>query len=217
MQENPAHVHSHHPSNVHSKTGMPIAPNGRIARTSNGMEDMDAFFAGSPASIPPLQRAKRISQTLEEQEEYVEEDDDNEEDLGQTASYAGQGRISNATSRALTSDEEEEQYEHQRGDTSRDQEQEYEEEEYSRNNITGVSSVHRGRRQSGRSDMYAGEISVVEEDEYDVYAEDDGGTKTMSLEGSKHILSIEPSHHKLSLNCVVYCRLFLQQEQPYYR
>ena len=170
---------------------MPIAPNGRIARTSDGMEDMDAFFAGSPASIPPLQRAKRISQILEEQEEY--EEDDHDEELDQTAAYAGRGRISNATSRALASDEEEQRFENDGGAASGGPEQDYEEEEYSRNNITGVSSVHRGRRQSGRSDMYAGEITVVEQDEYDIYAEDDGGTKTMSLEGSKSIFSIELS------------------------
>lgn len=168
-----------------SKTGMPIAPNGRIARTSDGMEDMDAFFAGNPASIPPLQRAKRISQILEEQEEYEDEEEQN-----QTANYNGRGSVSAATSRR-TVVEEEEEYE-EVSEEEEDQvlsgdEEQYDNEEYdqSRSNTSGVSTVHRGRRQSGRSDIYDVEASLVDGDQYDDYGEDDGGTKSMSLEGSK--------------------------------
>lgn len=163
---------------------MPIAPNGRIARNSNGMEDMDLFFADSPASIAPLERAKRISQLLEEQEEYDEEVPD------ETANYGGRGRISIATSRGARGEEEEDEEEYDEDEASRTiREEEYyddEQQEYSRNDATGVSSVHRGRRQSRRSDMYGGEASMLEQEEYNVIAEeDDGGTKTMSLEGSK--------------------------------
>lgn len=162
---------------------MPIAPNGRIARTSDGMEDMDAFFAGNPASIPPLQRAKRISQILEEQEEYEDEED-------QTANYNGRGRVSAATSRKTLVEEEEEYEEVSEeeedqvlfGDEEQSGNEEYDE---SRRNTIGVSTVHRGRRQSGRSDVYDVEASLVEGDQYDEYGEDDGGTKSMSLEGSK--------------------------------
>jgi hypothetical protein len=181
---------------------MPIAPNGRIARTSDGMEDMNAFFAADPASVPPLQRAKRISQILEEQEgahpaEEEEDDDDDEDDEddededeydeeedGQTANYGGRGRTSNATSsrRAEESEEEEDEYdeEHTGGYEQGGSQDIDEEDDASRYNTTVASSVHRGRRQS-RAQTNA-----------DIYNDDDGGTQTMSLEGSKFHFAHSP-------------------------
>lgn len=191
---------------------MPIAPNGRIARTSDGMEDMDAFFAGNPASIPPLQRAKRYSQILEEEEEY----DDVYEAEDQTANYGKRGRGSNATARGVASVEDEE-YDDDENKVVQDDEREqsYEESDYSRSNVTGVSSLHRGRRQSVRSDAYNDEASVMERDQYDIYAEDDGGTRTMSLEGSKPALLFVP---QLGLTLSTpHRRLILQQKQPHHR
>ncbi|KAK9894311.1 hypothetical protein P389DRAFT_105955 [Cystobasidium minutum MCA 4210] len=163
------------------KTGMPIAPNGRIARTSDGMEDMDAFFAGNPASIPPLQRAKRISQIPEEDDDYLEEED-------QTVNYNNRGGVSSAISRRTMNRDEEEYNQESEEDeqqTYSGDEAEYDEEyEQSLNDRTGVSSLHHGRRQSRRSDMHNMDVSLVYENQYDQSVEDDGGTKSMSLEGS---------------------------------
>lgn len=155
------------------------------------MEDIDAFFVDSPATVPPVQRTKRISQILEEQEE-----DDEEEPYDQTVNYNRSERVSNATSRGRPPEEEdyqedsEESEQDLRSEEEGDQEEYDEDERQSRSDMTGVSSVHRGRRQSGRSDVLSLEASVVAEDQYEEYEqEDDGGTRTMSLEGSKSPVS----------------------------
>lgn len=173
----------------------------------NGMDDMDAYFAINPASVPAVNRTKRVSAIREEFEDMGEDGEEEDEDEDeQTANYGGRGqarpsasrvkaRQSLATTAGESDDDEEleegnyqedEDGEEEEGDEEEDGDDEGDEEDggeeqYDEDEYNRtMSSVGRGRRQSHAGTRRASEYGDQVDDD-----EEDYGTQTMELENSE--------------------------------
>lgn len=160
-------------SRLNRKTGMAIAPSGKVARTSDGMEDVDAFFAANPASVPPIRKTKRVSKIVEE-DDYAD-DRDRDEYEEETANYSKGRRKSYASRTGRQVDENEEEEEEEEEDDDEDED-----------GYDGGGDGHNDQEEASYTDENEEadltDATEVEEDEEDAPEDEYGAAESEEIE-----------------------------------
>ena len=164
------------------KTGMSIVSHQRMPLAADGQEQMDPFFAQGPASIPPVQRLKRVQAVNEiynaEGQSDAGEVEEDEDEEGQTANYG-----KHATSTHVRSRKSKASLDHALSEGGEQDPQDADvDDDIDESAAPTPRALQNGHRQSNATSSAASFSYDHHDSDED---QDGGGTQTMDLEGSQ--------------------------------